>query len=516
MIDVNEKEIPTDFKQVLKLGLQFIFKPSEAQLMFYAKKLERTKYQQKKQVVNRFRRQWKSLKDKYMVLPTDKNMGCSIISIKQFQILKNDILDDSTTFKLLENESIENIVENFNKSITKILPDICYYMKPDPNLTQPLPIFRGIPKVHKTPVKLRPIVDCSNVITTKLSKILHATLWEVVLNAKGANQWMVENTDEFTERLDHITKDDAISLKIHTADIKSLYTSIPIASLLNNLSFMINSYRSNTLVKLEKPDNRVIQLTNYQIIQMVEIYIEFNFCLDKNGTPRIFKQIKGIPTGGNCSPDLANIFLMAYEIQFRTFHESLWISIKFTGRYLDDLITLTNDEKFTWEVIQKDVFQNQIELEDNSKEGFKSGIFLDIEVEINQNEGVVYQLYRKPGNAYQYIHKKSYIAEHIKKNFIQHETLRIQKRCKRHTDFVKHLRYFKNKLQERGYSKEYIKKLTTKSALEGYKSKPKKQSLIFDGRPWRVVPYNTHIPEEKRKEYIIIPSNQMKIRELLK
>lgn len=47
-----------------------------------------------------------------------------------------------------------------------------------------LPMFYGLPKIHKTNAPLRPIVSCINSPNHSLAKILYNKLKNVVLNLK--------------------------------------------------------------------------------------------------------------------------------------------------------------------------------------------------------------------------------------------------------------------------------------------------------------------------------------------
>ena len=55
---------------------------------------------------------------------------------------------------------------------------------------------------------------------------------------------------------------------------------------------------------------------------------------------QVFKQTVGIPTGTDCVPLLANVFLFFYEYKLRLIATALkW---RYTARYIDDLLTINN------------------------------------------------------------------------------------------------------------------------------------------------------------------------------
>ena len=522
---MNEEEIPTFLKKVLMLGLSFIMKPSDEQLTQDISNLSEKTVQQNNHILKTFINLWKPLKSMFKILPTDKNMGCCIISQTLYAKLKLDLLQEKNTFEIEENLTEKQIIEEFQKDIMNNFNHLKYYILPSQSEQDnqlKLPIFKGIPKVHKNPVKLRPIVDCSKCATTNLASLLHIVLIKIVKRLKHHSEWVIENTDEYINRIKSIEENEVKDLRVFTADIKSLYTNIPISHLKNALSFMLHSFRKESSVAItQHKREKIVDITNNEILELTELYLRYNYLVDiVEGKGQVYKQKTGIPTGGNCSPDLANIFLAFFEINFRTFNEQIWNTMKFSGRYLDDVIILTKNRSFSWKTIQEDIYQNTIDLEDNSIEDNMTGIFLDIQVFIDTKGFINYTLYRKPGNAYQYIHYKSFLPSHIKRNFIQNETQRIKKRCRNKHDFLKNLQKFKNQLKKRGYPNWFIHRYCKiKNAHHGNKrSSPEVVQNQEDtgDKPLKVIPYNTKIPAKFYHEYKVVFKNQRKLNSYLK
>ena len=506
-IDVDEDSIPQYFMQVLKMGLEFIFQPPDEYLI---KEFEQHEVPHNtrlnNEVVRRVTKSWKHLKKKVKVLPTDKNMGCSIISIDTYTRLKMDLLNDEKTFQRL-NVSQEELINAYLQDLMEFEYLLAYISPESDGEQHCLPVFSGIPKVHKTPIKLRPIVNCSRVITTPLSEFLHEILIMVIKNCKFVNAWMIENTKEFTDKLDHCQT--LKGFKIYTADIQSLYTNIQHEALMKALRFMLDNFRAVYYVFL--PRKEPIYVSNTDVMGLIELYLKYNFCIDPD-TDMVYKQVQGIPTGGNCSPDLANLFLMYYEIQYKTDHPFEWYKHRMMGRYLDDLMVLTNNPQFDWQEIQHKVYEDTIVLEDNSLTGHTSGIFLDIVVWLHKETGeVLYRLYRKPGNAYQYIHRKSYLPWHIKRAFIRHEIQRIRQRCKLDYDFEREQDFFLNMLVKRGYTEKLIHKIQADR-------EPREQNDCQDGqrKEMLILPYSHLLPEDLWTRYRVVFSNQRKLKDYLK
>lgn len=521
-IDVEDHDISPGLVQFMKLGLNFVFSPSSNQLSMTAASLEDVKLEQDDRSLIHARFLWSKVREKYMALPTDKNMGCSIISRTKYHELKQNLLDDTSTFQLQTHNNPTIIVNQWLNSINTQYKEFEKYLIPKDEWLK-IAKFSGIPKVHKNPVKLRPIVDASNIFTTPLAQFLHEILIDVVKKAQHISGWVITRTEDFTDRLDKTEPEHWHGKKVYTADIKSLYTEIPHKELFKAIKWMLDSFRQHPF----KSNRReTIAVSNETVLELIKEYLGFNYLTssDMNDNIQIYKQVKGIPTGGNCSPELANLYLMYYEIMYRERCPEKWDKIRDTGRYLDDLITLTKEDGFQWSNIQTEVYEDTIELEDNSIEGNREGIFLDIKVRFDPRDTLYYTLYRKPGNAYQYIHFKSYMPKHIKKNFIINELHRIKKRCKRIQDFRVQYKFFFSNLVKRGYPlmflqsrfKEFIKLERRRQTLTALPKKPKKLTLQQKEKELLVVPYNHMIPSQVRNQYFLCQRNQRKFREYLK
>ena len=70
---------------------------------------------------------------------------------------------------------------------------------------------------------------------------------------------------------------------------------------------------------------------------------------------QIFKQLIGVPMGSDCGPDLANLFLFAYEYQYVlgliNKGDYNYAKLRFIFRYIDDLIALNDKGLFEFSLI---------------------------------------------------------------------------------------------------------------------------------------------------------------------
>ena len=413
-----------------------------------------------------------------MILEADKNMGTCLISKTKYEELKNKILHNTNEFRLTK--SPEKALITKYKSIIKhtfnnklpidLLPSID---------EEQIQTFTGIPKVHKNPIKLRPIVNACSCYTTKLAKLITCILSPLLTLTNKMNPLNVKNSDTFIKKINAIPPEEVKKLTIDTLDFESMYTNIPTEKLLHNIRSLLNKFRHDNYTDLKNVRSFItsknkydyIHITNAQIMLMIKIYLDFNYVKDGN---HIYKQLKGIPTGGNCSPLLANLYLSEYELNFKDNNPEMFEQYKNSGRYLDDLAALTSDLLYSVEKVNNMIYMGDMILattHDNIPDLPRHPlnqrkIFMDLILELEKLAKIAcigYRLFRKEGNAYNYPHAKSHLPPACKTGFIKAEFNRIRARCKYNKDVNIEDEIFIKNLIKRGYSRHNIIKLRDKN-----------------------------------------------------
>jgi hypothetical protein len=112
-----------------------------------------------------------------IIKPTDKNLGPAIMDTKHYirKVLQEHLLTkdyqelskEEATYKL---ENTKNTLKNIILSNLDCLskPETTYF-KRSLTLRHRIPLFYGIPKVHKTPFTLRPVVSTTNSLLSGFS-----------------------------------------------------------------------------------------------------------------------------------------------------------------------------------------------------------------------------------------------------------------------------------------------------------------------------------------------------------
>jgi hypothetical protein len=451
-IDVNKEDIPFVFQQILRLGLDFILKPTSNQIKAQFKtflNIEEEHPSILHEIVHLFTQFL--IKNNLKVVPTDKNMGDSLITVVKYNQLAKDILLDETTFTK-ERKNEQSVVQSYIRTIKELPMSIKKDLFPSERELK-LPEFTAYPKVHKNPIKLRPIINAKTVITTRLSIAIHQHLRSYLEQLKESNNFVCTKAEELTDTLKQINKDvqeeiiTINSVTMDCLDIKSLYTNLKIESILQAVDYLLQTCRIRPEIWI---NGNKYNLTGEEVHILIKTYLNFNYLIFDS---TVYQQIKGVPTGGNCSPDLAIITLSYYEQQIQ---KDFRDSIKYSKRYLDDWIVIVINKHYDSETMLK-IYQNDLELERAVEMSNDRKIFLDLEIYFNKDtKQFEYSLYRKPGNCYNFIHAKSYIDITVKRGVIIGELTRIRRRCLLNKDFKRNVNALLVHFRNRGYSTEFL------------------------------------------------------------
>ena len=181
--------------------------------------------------------------------------------------------------------------------------------------------------------------------------------------------WSVDNSLEFIDKISDIKT--AHSLK--TFDFSALYTNLPLdvidgslKSLIikmfansKSIAILVHSYRKKAFWSNGYPSYR--EYTIDKLLKALEIIL-LNTYIQFNGT--VFKQILGIPMGGNASPFIADLYLSwcdyCYVTNLTTTDYNLAKRLSYNCRYLDDIWTVNLKD---FDTISKDIYDKTLILE---------------------------------------------------------------------------------------------------------------------------------------------------------
>ena len=348
------------------------------------------------------------LDNNYVITGTDKNLGIAV-SEKEWIITKCiDLLNDTTNYK--ERSIIEvnarcnaqcNEMNNLaiiadkqigNKQLATFLRSkVTPFEEERPQVYQKhtVPRFYGIPKIHKEPVKMRPIIPCHSAIQNPAAKFVSKRLKPLV---KAANT-IIHGSKDLALKLSKLSLKPGKRWYICTGDVVAFYPSIPINKCIDVVLSLYEEYIGTAGLTVE-------QLNAFDTDALLDLEL-FTRCLLVGNTHLItqfqekyYEQLRGLAMGVASSPDLANLYGFYYERNSVALKSTL---MAFYGRYIDDCLAIVyaaneNDARS---------LVSQIKFDDCVIEWDVSGVsapFLDMLIYKDSYGGLQYMPYRKARN----------------------------------------------------------------------------------------------------------------------
>jgi len=352
----------------------------------------------------------RKLHSEYVFTPTDKaSNNVSIVCKHFYHMMLQDELQSPTYCDVTEQE--EDIVHRHVNDLQ------------EKGLTveeeeRKLPFIYWTAKQHKTPISQRYIVSgkfCTTKILSK--KLLH--IFKLLLKTLKNNCrykckflktkafWIINNAQPLRQDIHHLNNKRKAQT-VYTYDFTRLYTNIPHDLLREQVKFVIdeafNIKADKNFIRLNKCSaswaETIPKNSKCLFVDKNEILEYFDYLLNniyvKYGD-KIFRQIIGIPMGTDCAPDLANLFLFAYEYKYvfnliNTPGKSDELKLfRFVHRYIDDLIIL--NDKGHFDRIFKDIYPTELELKLTSGSQLSAN-YLDLQISIDKGR-ITHSLYDK-------------------------------------------------------------------------------------------------------------------------
>ena len=275
----------------------------------------------------------------YIVTNTDKNLGIAV-SERTWIIEKClDLLSDRSNYEQLNPLTAEQIL---SKQCTdmEIIAGLCERDLLNGNqigkfmrhrITRPkekhaVPVFYGIPKIHKEPVKMRPIIPCHSAIQNPAAKYISKKLKPLIKAAPT----IIHGSKDLAIKLSKIELNVGRQYYIITGDVVAFYPNIPLQHCLDIVTELYETF--------EYGANKATTETELKEMQI------FIMCLQTGNVNLItrfqeffYRQKRGLAMGVADSPDLANLFGWYFESRCGVLTNP---RIPFYGRYIDDCLAI--------------------------------------------------------------------------------------------------------------------------------------------------------------------------------
>ena len=265
--------------------------------------------------------------------------------------------------------------------------------------------MRGLPKLHKDDIPLRPITSGIGSAPHRLAKVLAKPL---TANLGAVSDGHLRNSDDMIERLKNTDFTDKC---LASFDVKSLFTNVPVDDALRVIKNVVGGIDSDQL-PLAKSDY-------LSLVSMCMKFGGFMFESDE------YVQHSGLAMGSPLSPVAACLYmewLENHRYQSIMGENVLWV------RYVDDVLVVApkdidlNAKLNELNAVDPNI-QFTLETETNG-----SIPFLDTEV-VRHDNHAKFKVYRKPTNKEDYVHYFSGHSERVKSGIVLGFFLRAFRIC---------------------------------------------------------------------------------------
>ena len=376
-----------------------------------------------------------------IIKPADKNVGLAILDETDYVNMCMKHLNDTSTYALTLHYSSSALFAKLrmimnkhhllytndkNRTLTTLAKAL---LQLDKSPLLRVPPFKCLPKLHK---RSNPPYDGRPIVSTPSSPTYYASVYldRVLLPLVKKLPHICFSSRQVVK--DMLTFNDPSTTCIFTADVHSLYPSIPIT------------------LGIEYTRRSIRELSDFSpahidfIIDLLTWVLTNNYCIFDN---RIYLQIQGTAMGSPVAVAYANLFL--YQVEKPIIPMAIYYR-----RYIDDLLALFIDEYRAQSFLTLyDTHCESISLDDNHTG--PSGVFLDITLTLNQGR-VDTCIFQKAINKYSYIPPISHHNPSMFPSFILEEFKRYKLICTHRADYLTTANLFEDRLIRRGYSPNMI------------------------------------------------------------
>ena len=377
-------------------------------------------------------------RDDIVVKPADKNLGLTLMGRDWYMHECYRQLGDAATYKEMETFDFDAIrYKTFGLLVRlrkKTLPsNEAAWLFAETNKCKTLPKFYIMPKLHKVPVKGRPIVASCGWLTTPLSQWCSHRLNAIVARLPT----VLKDTGDLIARLRAVRLPPNAEIMMSTIDVESLYTSIPVEDAMRALHEML------------------FDALDYDVYQ--DLMSAVRFVLDNNYISfdgKVFKQIKGLAMGTPLAPPMANIF-MAW-LEEKLFAKYPYIYPRLYLRFLDDIFVLQIKGCIPYELLLRYMGAMHRQIKLTCESSCSEIAMLDLVI-YREGTCLLHRVHQKALNKYLYISPRSCHPPHVLRGFIRTELIRYARNSSTNSAFLRICRAFSSRLRERGFHPSFLR-----------------------------------------------------------
>jgi hypothetical protein len=288
----------------------------------------------------------------------------------------------------------------------------------------------------------RPIVANVGTEFAESSKMLTSVLENCLEGAK----YLLKNSQDFLAQLKHaiigMSPEERKSLLIVTADIDSCYTNIPQQAALTEVE--------RALIAKKPKCQGFTTLFISDVMELLSLQMKNN---DIYFNGKYYLQTRGISMGQSWGPTVCNIFFAKMDEHIvEEYHPS------FYGRYIDDTFFLWQHGEARLNQMIADLNSRWAGVKLNFQTSAEKLPFLDLEIFLDRDdpEILLYRPYFKPDDTHELLHKSSNHPKHVFGGILKSAVLRLKRNSARETDLLAAVDKIRKALLPRGYSESFL------------------------------------------------------------
>jgi hypothetical protein len=398
----------------------------------------------------------------FIIMPTDKNLGPAIMERSTYiKRCFDDHLMNKCTYQELDEHTSRTMRYNARAAITKAaekairshsipLAERNYFSRSfrEKRIRRP-PQFYLLPKVHKTPMKTRPVVSCVGSFNEIASKWLDYKLAKVVhlcpSYTKDSYQILAE-----IKALGTLPR----NARIFTADAVSMYTNIDASHSITTIGKWLDLHRTEINAQvMDFNFDLVIQLLT---LVMNNNIFQFDDCW--------FHQRNGTAMGTSVACVYATIYYSYHEET--TLLPRYDSSLCFYRRFIDDVLAIwippTEHPDVAWSAFQADLSFGLLRW--TTEDPSTSVNFLDLTISFDPDHSLSTRTFQKAMNLYLYLCPSSSHPPGVWKGLIYGSIRRFWLQNSDPNDYKTVVSAFFRQLCDRGHDPEKLAPLFIEGA----------------------------------------------------
>ncbi|XP_076059672.1 uncharacterized protein LOC143036309 [Oratosquilla oratoria] len=322
-----------------------------------------------------------------LITQADKGGGIVVMNKVDYDNKMLELLNDKDTYKKMDTGFAQREADKLKKNARKILSrskkgkELLGLLEEAPRP----PTMRGLPKIHKPDVPMRPITSgigsAPHRLAKRLAKPLSATLGTI-------SDAHLRNSADLIERLKLI---DFKKKKMVSFDIKSLYTNVSIEGAMNAMKRALTNISEDEL-PIKKKD----------YIELVSLCVNFGAFVFKE---QEYVQHRGLAMGSPLSAVMASLYMETLEVD--KFIRIIGRGSKWF-RYVDDILVIMPEESN---------INNKLRMLNDVNEHIQFTVEMEMEGKLSfldtlihrEDSSAKFSVYRKPTNRDDFIH---YLSRH--------------------------------------------------------------------------------------------------------